>query len=128
MGDAGACLPNRPCAVNLFVHFQQRVHRSVADRMRGELEPALDRGLHNWTETLLGNEQHAAIGRIGDRVHLAHAPGLAHVRAASQHAAVEKGLDADDAQPRIGLTQWVLSNLANPALDLLERSERIDVV
>ena len=128
MGDARARLPDRARAVDLFIDFKQRVHRSIANRMRGELQPALDRGFHNGPETVLGNEEHAAIRRIGDRIRLAHAPRLAHVRAARQHSAVEKSLDADNPQSRIGLTQRVLRHLANPVLDFFERANRIDVV
>ena len=55
--------------------------------------------LHHRQQPILGNEQDAAIFRIVDGVYLADSPRLAHVGAAGEHAAVEKGLDADDAQP-----------------------------
>src|SRR5262249_40260289 len=64
----------------------------------------------------------AAIVRVGDRVDLADAPGLAHVGTAGQHAAVEIGLDADDAQHRVWFGQRAVGDLADVLLDGLHRA------
>src|SRR5262249_56796910 len=49
---------------------------------------------------------------------------LANVGAAGEHSAVEVVLDADDAQARVGLAEWVRGDLADRGLDRLGRAAR----
>src|SRR5262249_16693953 len=65
---------------------------------------------------------------VVDRVNFAHAPRLAHVGAAGEHAAVEVGLDADDPQHGAALAQRMLAHLADRVLNLLGRAVGADTV
>ena len=113
--------------VDLLVGVEQGVHGAVADAVGRELQARLDGGPHHRHQPLAGDEQHAAIVRVVDRVDLAHAPGLAHVGAAGEHAAVEEGLDPDDPEPRPALAERVLGHLADLREDLVERAQVVDV-
>ena len=75
--------------VDLIISVEQGVNRPVADAVGRELQARRDRFAHDRAQTIGRNEQHAAVARVVDRVNLAHAPGLAHVGAAGEHAAVQ---------------------------------------
>ena len=109
--------------VDLLVGVEQGVHGAVADAVGGELQAGLDGGPHHRHQPLGGDEQHAAVARVVDRVDPAHPPGLAHVGAAGEHAAVEEGLDADDPEPRPALAERVLGRPADLREDLVERAQ-----
>jgi hypothetical protein len=97
--------------------------------VRGELQPVLDGGFDDGPQPFLGNEQHAAIIRVGNRIRLAHTPRLPQIGAARQHAAVQIRLDADDAQQRIFLAeQPMLRHAPDAGLNFGERPRRIDVM
>ena len=107
----------------LRISVQQGVHRAVADAVGGKLKAALDGGPDHGHQAVLGNEPQAPVGRIADGVDVAYAPGLAQVGAARQHAAIQVGLDANDAQPRVPfLEQRVLGNASDARLDVLQRT------
>ena len=115
------------CWFDLLVGVEQGVHGAVADAVGRELQARLDGGPHHRHQPLAGDEQHAAVVRVVDRVDLAHAPGLAHVGAAGEHAAVEEGLDPDDPEPRPALAERVLGHPADLREDLVERAQVVDV-
>src|SRR5687768_11452791 len=72
-----------------FIHFSVRIEQGVdcaiSNSVRGELQTVFYRSADQWNETVFWDETHAAVLRISDRVDFAQAPGLAHVRAASEH-------------------------------------------
>ena len=122
VGDARPGRGDRRLLVDLLVGVEQGVHGAVADAVGRELQARLDGRPDHRHQPLPGDEQHAAIVRVVDRVDLAHAPGLAHVGAAGEHAAVEEGLDPDDPEPRPALAERVLGHLADLREDLVERA------
>ena len=128
MGDARPGLAERQLAAQFLVDIQQGVDRPVADRVGGVLKPRLRCRLHDRQQPFSRDEEHAAVFRVGDGVNLTHAPRLPHVGAAGEHAAVEVGLDADDAEHRIGLAQGVLGHFPNPLLNRVDGSQRFDVM
>src|SRR5262249_14141009 len=99
-----------------------------ADRVGSELQPRVHGCLDDGDEAFSRNEEDAAIVRIGDRVDTAEAPRLAHVGAASEHAAVQVGLDADDAEQRVRLAERGCGDAADVAADLVERADSVDMV
>jgi hypothetical protein len=110
------------------VAFEQRVHRAVADGVRGELQAALDGGADHRLEAVLRDEQHAAIRRVGDGVNLAHAPRLPHVGAAGEHPAVEEHLDADDADPVVAGGERMAGDAPDGLLDFGQFALRADAL
>ena len=118
----------RRMLVDLFVGIEQRVHSPVADAVGRELQARRDGLVHDRHQPLARNEKHAAIARVVDRVDLAHAPGLAHVGTAGEHAAVEIGLDPDDPQSRPAVTKRMSRHPADLFEDLVERAQCLDVV
>src|SRR5689334_10202530 len=120
MRDAGASRSDWSRAAELLVYVEQRVDRSIPNGMCCELQAGLNRRPYNRQEAFLWNEQQSAILRVRDRINLADAPGIAHIGAAGQHSPIKKSLDADDFEHRVGLAQWVGSDLANVCLDVLD--------
>ena len=89
VGDGGPFVPHREVAVDSLVGIDDRAYRPVAHRVNGELEIVLESQLGDAIQLVRLDVKHAAVGGVRNGIHLAHAPGLQHVRAASQHTAVE---------------------------------------
>src|SRR5262249_10828459 len=126
--DARSRLPNRHRPGHLFIGIQQGMDGAIADGVSGELQPGLDRRPHDREQLLGRDEAQATIFRVVDCVDFAHAPRLAHVGTAGEHAAVEIGLDADDTQHRPTAAQGMFGYFADRLLYLLGGPVRADAV
>ena len=124
VSDARARLPDRHFVRHAFIGIEQRMDRAVAHGVCGELQSALHGGAHHGGESLGRNEEHTAIGGIGDRIDLTQPPRGPHVGASGEHATIEIDLGADDPdQPILVLEKRVLSHRADSLLYFLDRAE-----
>src|SRR5258706_16053615 len=97
--------------------------------MRGELQARLDRRAHDRFEPYFRNEEHAAILWIRDGINIAHAPWLAHIRAAREHPTIQKHLHSDDPQHFVmGSGQRMRSDALNVLDDIRQWSQRTQFV
>src|SRR5437588_2868494 len=102
---------------------------AVADAVRGELKPALNGCAHHLLQAILGNEPDSPVSRVNDPVHSTDTPRFAHISAAGEHAAIQVGLDADDAQQRVFIPeQRVACDFLNLLPNLCQITVRTDMI
>ena len=123
VGDADAEVFDGLLLVHFFINAHEGLDGTVTYGVGGELQAVFGGALDHLQELLARDVEDAFIRGIGDAIHLALAPGLEHVGAAGEHAAIEPDLRADDAEPRILCAQGVFADLVDGGEDFIHGTD-----
>ena len=92
----GRAVAHAEIVVDLRVCVHHSLDGAIAHRMCRELKVVPEGEERHLVQFAGIDVTHSPVVRVVDRIDLAHAPGLEHVRAAGEHTAVEIALGAAD--------------------------------